>query len=82
MITTDTQAHHERVLKVLSEDGETPPSWLGYILLCRCPNFSFKLIGWLLKEVKQEIFMYCLCLLFLRLAQDYQGLQLPHDQDA
>ena len=62
MITTDTQAHHERVLKVLSEDGETPPSWLGYILLCRCPNFSFKLIGWLIKEVKQEIFMFCLCL--------------------
>ena len=30
-----TQAHHERVLKVLNEDGETPPNWLGHVLLCR-----------------------------------------------
>ena len=31
----DSQAHHERVLKVLSEDGETPPNWLAHCLLCR-----------------------------------------------
>ena len=36
IMTPPTQAHHERVLKVLNEDGETPPSWLGHILLCRC----------------------------------------------
>lgn len=32
---TTWQAHHERVLKVLDEEGETPPNWLGHILLCR-----------------------------------------------
>ena len=31
----DHQACHERVLKVLKEDGETPPNWLEYSLLCR-----------------------------------------------
>merc|ERR1719500_1896937 len=31
----DNIAHHERVLKVLNEEGETPPSWIGHILLCR-----------------------------------------------
>ena len=54
---TPTQAHHERVLKVLNEEGETPPSWIGHILLCRCAAiitwmflsflFETKLIGWL-----------------------------------
>ena len=57
MMPTHTQAHHERVLKVLHEDGETPPSWLGHVLLCRCAaiitwiflSFAIqtKLIGWL-----------------------------------
>ena len=36
MIRTDNQAHLENVLKVLSEDGETPPNWIAHIFLCRC----------------------------------------------
>ena len=49
---TPTQAHHERVLKVLNEEGETPPSWIGHILLCRCAAIvtcanETKLMGWL-----------------------------------
>ena len=30
------QAYHERALKVLEEEGEKPPSWLGNLLQCRC----------------------------------------------
>ena len=33
MVTT--QACLERVMKVLKEDGETPPNWLEYSLFCR-----------------------------------------------
>ena len=35
MSMVTTQACLERVMKVLKEDGETPPNWLEYSLLCR-----------------------------------------------
>lgn len=56
---TTWQAHHERVLKVLDEEGETPPNWLGHILLCRC-NSTLALS--LLQQLNQtDIHTYFLC---------------------
>ena len=36
IVVVTGQAYHERALKVLEEEGEKPPSWLGNLLQCRC----------------------------------------------
>ena len=82
IMTTPTQAHHERVLKVLNEDGERPPSWLGHILLCRC----YLTITWIYQSfanhARSLCFIQTIVMFFLCFLQADQGLQLPHDQGA
>ena len=53
MVTT--QACLERVMKVLKEDGETPPNWLEYSLLCRYDVSAYLALKGENNPVKQSL---------------------------